>query len=208
MLPFLTKLSLVRAHKGHGVGWRVSLRCSACEEYDRCGKKQEPPVQVSSVYPTELVCLQDLLRRLQDRHDECAQAVAKKDAADAVSAATVSPDTPNVLQAMMKLQQAKSRAEAANKLTLEEVEERDAAEKAVEELKRQLHPKRAHTHDDAGDAHEMLTEVDNWDLRDHCQQATRVENRRNVQVGSRNNQSKSRTGTDGFLHHTRLGLVG
>ncbi len=31
-----------------------------------------------------------------------------------------------------------------------------AAEKTVEELKRQLHPKRAHTHDDAGDAHEML----------------------------------------------------
>ncbi len=27
------------------------MRCSACEEYDSCGKKQEPPVQVS----TELV---------------------------------------------------------------------------------------------------------------------------------------------------------
>jgi hypothetical protein len=36
-------------------------------------------------------------------------------------------------------------------------------------LKRQLHPKRARTHDDAGDAHEMLAEVDNWDLRDHRQ---------------------------------------
>jgi hypothetical protein len=36
----------------------------------------------------------------------------------------------------------------------------------------------------------------------------RVQNRRNVQVGSRNNQSKPLIGTDGFLHHTRLGLVG
>jgi hypothetical protein len=43
-LPFVTKLSPVRAHKGHGVGWGVSLRCSAWEEYDSCGKKQEPPV--------------------------------------------------------------------------------------------------------------------------------------------------------------------
>jgi hypothetical protein len=54
----------------------------------------------------------------------------------------------------------------------------------------------------------MLAEVDNWDLRDHRQQATRVQNRRNVQVGSRKNQVKPRTGTDGFLHHTRLCLVG
>ena len=47
----------------------------------------------------------------------------------------------------------------------------------------------------------MLVNVDNWDLRDHRQQATRVQNRRNVQVGSRKNQTKPRTGTDGFLHH-------
>ena len=33
-------------------------------------------------------------------------------AADAVSVATVSPDTPNVLQAMMQLEQAKTRAKA------------------------------------------------------------------------------------------------
>jgi hypothetical protein len=54
----------------------------------------------------------------------------------------------------------------------------------------------------------MLAEVDNWDLRDHRQEATRVQNRCNVKVGSRNNQSKSLTGTDGFLYHTCLGLVG
>jgi len=39
-----------------------------------------------------------------------------------------------VLQAMMQLEQAKSRAQAANKLALEAEKERDAAEKAVEEL--------------------------------------------------------------------------
>ena len=67
--------------------------------------------------------MQELLKRLQDRHVDCAEALAKKAAADAVSATTVNPDAPNVLQAMMKL------------------EEKDAAEKAVEELKRQLEPK-------------------------------------------------------------------
>ena len=113
-LPFVTKLSPVRVHNGHGAGWGGSLRCFACEEYDSCGKKQEPPVQVSSRHPTELACLQELLKRLQDRHVECAQAVAKKAAADAASAATVNPDAPNVLQAMMKLEQANARAKTAN----------------------------------------------------------------------------------------------
>jgi hypothetical protein len=51
----------------------------------------------------------ELLKRLQDRHVDCAEAVAKKAAADAVSTATVDPDTPNVLQAMMLFQQVKNR---------------------------------------------------------------------------------------------------
>jgi hypothetical protein len=152
--------------------------------------------------------LQELLKRLQDRHVECAQALTKKAAADAQAAATVNPDTPNVLQAMMKLEQAKARAKTANKVALEAQKEKDAAEKAVEELKRQLQPKRARTDDDAGDAHDLLAEFDNCDLSDHRREGTRVQNRRNVLVGSRDNQQKPRTGKDGFLHHTRLGLVG
>jgi hypothetical protein len=171
-------------------------------------KVEEAPVQLSRDHKTELACLQELLKRLQDRHVDYAEVVAKKAAADAVSVVTVSPDTPNVLQAMMQIRQAKSRVEDANKLALEVEKERDGTEKALEELKRQLQPKREHTDDDAGDAHEMIAEVDDWDLRDHRQQATCVQNRRNVQVGSRKNQAKPRTGTDGFLYHTRLGLVG
>ena len=96
-----------------GPGWQASLSCYGCQEYDSCPKKQEPAVRLSRVHTTELACLQELLKRLQDRHVECAQAVAKKAAADAVSAATVNPDTPNVLQAMMKLEQAKARAKTA-----------------------------------------------------------------------------------------------
>jgi hypothetical protein len=51
-----------------------------------------------------------MLKRLQDRHVECAQVVTKKAATDAQAVATVNPDTPNVIQSMMKLEQAKARA--------------------------------------------------------------------------------------------------
>jgi uncharacterized membrane protein len=86
----------------------------------------------------------------------------------------VDPDTPNVLQAMMKLEQAKARAKTANRVALEAEKEKDAAEKEVEELKRQLQPKRARTDDDAGDAHDLLAEFDNCDLSDHRREGTRV----------------------------------
>jgi hypothetical protein len=56
----------------------------------------------------------------------------------------------------MKLEQVKTRAKTANKVALEAEKEKDAVEKAVEELKRQLQPKRAHTDNDAGDAQDLL----------------------------------------------------
>jgi hypothetical protein len=51
-LSFVTKLSPVGARNSHGHGYRVSLRCPSCKEYGTCGKKQEPPVQVSKRHPT------------------------------------------------------------------------------------------------------------------------------------------------------------
>jgi hypothetical protein len=59
-LPFVTELSSVGSRNSHGHGYQVSLRCPSCEEYGRCGKKQEPPVQVSSRHPTLHACLQEL----------------------------------------------------------------------------------------------------------------------------------------------------
>jgi hypothetical protein len=41
--------------------------------------------------------LQELLKRLQDRHVDCAEAVVKKGGAAADSGTTVDPDAPNVL---------------------------------------------------------------------------------------------------------------
>ncbi len=67
-----------------------------------------------------------------------------------------------------------------NKVALEAKKARDELHNQIEQIEQRLHPKRAHSHDDAGDAHEMLAEVENWDLRDHRQQTTRVQNRLNV----------------------------
>ena len=78
----------------------------------------------------------------------------------------------------------------------------------MEELERQLQPKRPHTDDDAGDAHDLLAKLDNCDLSDHRREGTRVQHRRNVQLGSRDNLQKPLTDKDGYLHHTRLGLIG
>jgi hypothetical protein len=83
---------------------------------------------------------------------------------------------------MMKLEQAKAHVKTTNKVALEA----------------------DHEH---GDDHDLITEFDNYDLNDHHREGTFVQNRRNVQVGSRDNQQKPSTGKAGFLYHTCLGLV-
>ena len=64
----------------------------------------------------------------------------------------VSP--PNVLQAMMQLEQAKTRAKAANRLALDEEKEKDAAEQEVQRLQQVLQAKRARTHATTANADE------------------------------------------------------
>ncbi len=75
-LPFVTVLTPVRTVGDKGRGWQVSLSFYRCQEYDSCPKKQEPAVRLSSEHKTELTCLQELLKRLQDRRVEYAQTVA------------------------------------------------------------------------------------------------------------------------------------
>ena len=57
----------------------------------------------------------------------------------------------------MKLERANARAKTANKVALEAEKEKGAAEKAVEELKRQLQPKRALSDADAGEGSGTMT---------------------------------------------------
>jgi len=174
---------------------------------------------MSTKFPTLRDCLRELGRLIQQDHGPTCVAAAQnlqaaeKDAVDASTkrshdegAASLNANQVLMLHSRLKIIQA--RAAQANKAALEAEKARDELHNQIQQIEEQLQPKRARTDDDAGDAHEILAEVDNWDLRDHRQQATRVQNRRDVQVGSRDNQQKPRTGKGGFLYHTRLGLVG
>ena len=82
-----------------GEGGSLRFRVMVAKSMTFVVRKRE--TSSSLRHPTELGSFQEMLKRLQDRHVECAQAVAKKAAADAASAATVSLDAQNVLQAMM-----------------------------------------------------------------------------------------------------------
>jgi hypothetical protein len=138
--------------------------------------------------------LQELRKRLEENHGQCAEALTKKAAADAQAAAAVSPDTPNVMQAMMLFQQAQHRAKAAqdrakaaqdeakfaNKDPLQAEKENDAAQKEVQELQLVMETKRARTHaTTANDDEECETQSwEDWDLPDHRREAARIQNRR------------------------------
>jgi hypothetical protein len=153
---------------------------------NRCGKKQEPPVQISSRHPTELACLQELLKRLQDRHVDCAEALTKKAAVDAQAAAAVSADTPSVLEAMMLFQQVKKRAQAAQ----------DRAKAA----------KDATTANDHEECDEQSS--GDMDIADYRRETARIQKRRSVALGSREDVPTPQKGQAGPLEHPRLGLVG
>jgi hypothetical protein len=158
--------------KTHKSGVYVNLRCG-------CGAKQEGPVRKSSKRPTFGDCLRELGRLIQQDHG------------------------PTCVSAAQKLQAAeKDAAVASTKRSHDEGDTSFNTTQVLSEIEEQFQPKRARSDADTGDAHEILTEVDNWDLRDHHREGTRVQNRRNVQVG------KSHPGKDGFLLHTCLGLVG
>ena len=156
--------------------------------------KRVGPVHMSTKRPTQSDCLRVLGEQIrQDHGSDCVAAVQAWQAASSAAESTKRPvdegaasrNANDVLMLRAQLKSLGERTVIANKAALEEEKARDELHNQIEHIEEQLHPKRARTHDDAGDAHEMLAEVENWDLRDHRQQTTRVQNHRNVQVGSR-----------------------
>jgi hypothetical protein len=154
---------------------------------------------MSNKRPTLQDCLCELGRLIQQDHDPtCVVAAqklqaAEKDAADVSTKRShdegaASLNANQVLMLHIRLKIIQARAAQTNKAALEAEKERDELHTQIEEIEEQLQPKRAHSDADAGDVHEIPTEVDSWDLRDHRREGTRVQNRRNVQVGSRINQ--------------------
>jgi hypothetical protein len=148
--------------------------------------------QIKSRHPTLLACLQELLKRLQDRHGEYAQAVT--------NAGKAPVHVPNVMQTMMMFQQVKHRAKTAqdrakstqvqtkvtNKVALETEKENDTAQKEVQELQRVMEPKKVRTHSATADDDEECEKqsCDDWDLTDHRREATHIQNHRSIPLGS------------------------
>ena len=130
---------------------------------------------MSSKFPTLCDCLCELGRLIhQDHCPTCVTTsqklqAAEKNAADAstkrpADEGAASLNANEVLMLHIRLKIMQEHTAQVNKSVLETEKERDELHNQVMQVEEQLHPKRARPHDDAGDAHEMLTEVDNWDL--------------------------------------------
>ena len=124
------------------------------------------------------------------------------------AAGTSSHGDPNVLEAMMRMSALTARAEGINKASLELEQQKDTLAKEIEEMRRVMDPKRARTEAPEEETDGPVESTGEWQLPDHRREMTRVMNRRDVEIGSRESAPAPRTGKQGYLHHTRLGLVG
>jgi hypothetical protein len=170
-LPVVSSVHFHAGDKTHKSGVYTNLRCG-------CGAKQVGPIRKSSERPTNVDCFRELGRVIQwDHGPTCIAAAqelqaAEKAAADAstkrpADEAAASLNANDVLILHRRFKMIQKRAAEANKAALEAEKERDELHNQIEQIEEQLHPKRARTDVDAGVAHEMLVEVQNWDLRDH-----------------------------------------
>ncbi len=87
-------------------------------------------------------CLQELLKRLQEKHGKCAEALTNKAAADAQAA-----DAQHRAKATQDhAKAARNKAKVDNKVALQAEKDNDAAQKELQELQLFMEPKRARTH--------------------------------------------------------------
>jgi hypothetical protein len=219
-LPVVSSLSFHRAIGRDYTGYRANLRCPAASSHGGCTDggctvKQVGPIRMSGQCPTLLDCLRELKALImRDHGDNCVAAAQAWLAANHTDNMVIKPDA---MQTMMRPSAAKNRAKAAqdrakatNNDALQAEQEKDAAEKEVQELQRVLEPTRARKH--AASAHDDKNcgsqSSDDWDLADYRRETTRIQNRRSTPLGSRGEVPTPQEGKTGQLEHSRLGLVG
>jgi hypothetical protein len=78
VMSIVTTLSYVRTVKDKARGVWVTLTCYNCKEYGNCEKPQEAPIHLSKERNTMRAYLQDLLKRLEENHVNCAEVLTKK----------------------------------------------------------------------------------------------------------------------------------
>ena len=169
-------------------GYHTNLRCYTTFVYGGCTTggcklKQVGPIRMSRDRPTQLDCFRELHTRIQQDHGPKCVSVAQpwQVVSSAVSSTkrpvderVVSRNANDVLMLRTKIKSLEERVVITNKAVLETEKERDKLHKELELIEVKLEGKRAHTHDDTGDGHDMHTEVDEWDLRDFQRETTRV----------------------------------
>jgi hypothetical protein len=163
--------------------------------------------------------LKELRRKLQEEHgSRCIKAVNDHAEITKDNAPAASQDA---LRTMMDLSEArkclqkatlewknvKERADKINKEALELQKLVEQAEQEVQTLQAQLHAKRARTEAQEEEEQDDI-EVGDWTLPKFRSEASRVQNRRNTKLGSRDTQPTYRSGGMGYLRHPRLGLIG
>ena len=204
-------------------GFNVTLRHYKSEQHGGCGKQQEPSVLLSHSLPTLLACLEELRSLIKG---DCAkdEAVQQKHCGDCAKSADEAAQAfgfvhktsraaeglfkcaPSVPDEMMRLRDATLCAAAASKVALEAEQRKIAAEKEVQDLKRELGCKRPQADASTIDANvEMQSEVGDLDLADHCGHTKQWWNQSQVELSSLEEVPPSRTGKDWYVHHPRLG---
>ena len=82
-LPAVRELLQLDASKSKEAGFQAMLWCYAGRECGGCGKRHEPPVFLTGSRTTRLGCLQELRKRLVERHSGCVAAAEAARAAEA-----------------------------------------------------------------------------------------------------------------------------
>jgi len=219
------------AVNGKRQGFRVNLRCHSASQHGtgECGGlKQGVPVYLSSTRTTLLECLKEVHNQVLREHGPKCIAASKVFQAERMAQENSQAPSQDALSTMIHLSQAqqclknataelnsiKQRADTVNKEALRLEKAVDvaaktvhASQKEVRELQAQLHPKRARIEADVEEEDE-IDNVGDWTLPVYRREDSRVQNRRDVLLGSRDTESNYRTGSTGYLHHPRLGLIG
>jgi len=211
-LPVVTVLSPLAVSSKNKPWFRVGLRCFSCQENASCGQQQAGPVRITNTRTTLLACLQELHKQMVDGHGACCVDAARAADRSATSSsstadACLSGAASNVMDLMMQLSNVKARAMVANKVALEAKQAKDALETEVQAWERAM--KRPRTEASSTQNTEgMKVDEDMWDLGHHRREATRLQNLRNIGIGSVEEAPAPRTGKVGYLNHPRLGLIG
>jgi len=192
-----------------------------CRNNHPAGTLRQPPVSLNKkpvedpkAVPTYLVAAEKLIAKIEMEHGACigaaeaAKAAAAADSAGPSATETAEAETTDVFAAMIRLRDLRKIADEANVAALAAEKAKDAAEAEVVALERALDPKRRRTDEPPSEVEEPEQVANDWDLADHRREMTRVMNHRGIEIGSNDSERSLRTGRDGYLHHTRTGLVG